>query len=235
MSKDFGAAARQEFIKKIESRISAEDLLSIRNTEDENARSYEGKVLSLIEGKLAISWPHSNGVRMLLHKDQILHFQFRRSGALYEFSGLVDDLARTPQPLLTVIFSSPIQEVQRRENTRIRCSLAIEIVGSIRENPEDATQTSVYFKTVTSDLSVGGLAIRHLKRIPEGALLEVKLSMPDGGTDITVPCRSIYSDDPQDEQMMFRTGLQFLAIKEGDRGRIIRYLYKAQLKGTAQQ
>jgi c-di-GMP-binding flagellar brake protein YcgR len=235
MSKNFAAAAGQEFIKTIESRISADDLLRIRNTEDENARAYEGKVLSLIEGKPTISWPHSSGVRMLLHKDQILHFQFKRAGVLFEFSGLVDDLARAPQPLMTIIISSQIQEVQRRLNTRISCCLAVEIVGSIRENPEDTTQTSVYFKTVTSDLSAGGLAVKHLKRIPGGALLEAALSLPDGGPDIKVPCRSVYSDEPQDEQMMFRTGLQFLAIREADRARIIRYLHKAQMKGTAKQ
>jgi hypothetical protein len=45
----------------------------------------------------------------------------------------------------------------------------------------------------------------------------------------------VYSDDPQDDQLMFRTGLQFLAIREGDRARIIRYLHKAQMKGLAHQ
>jgi c-di-GMP-binding flagellar brake protein YcgR len=86
-------------------------------------------------------------------------------------------------------------------------------------------------QTTTLDLSAGGIAIRNPKFFPEDTPVELKLSLPDGGPVIKLPCRVVYSEVQADNFLLYRTGMCYLAITERERARIVRYVYRAQLKG----
>jgi c-di-GMP-binding flagellar brake protein YcgR len=161
----------------------------------------------------------------------MLSFSFVRDGAAYSFAGMVDETKVEPLPQITVILSSEVTRVQRRQNFRIRCLIPVEIIGSIRERPRHEADTILDIRTTTYDVSASGIAIRYPKRIPEGTLLEIRLALPDSGPPIKVPCRVVYSETQPENMMQYRTGIHYLAISEWERARIVRYAYRTQLKG----
>jgi c-di-GMP-binding flagellar brake protein YcgR len=220
----------QDFTDDIGTYISINELLQVRFLDDPNTATYYSRINDISEGRLIIAWPTNAGIRLLVHRDQILDFHFLRDEVPHEFTGMVDETHVDPLPQITIIMSSAISRVQRRQNFRIKTLIPIEITGMIKDPRDDSTAV-LNIKTVTSDLSASGMAIRHAKPIPEGTTLEIKLAMPDNAPVIKLPCQVMHSEAPAENQNLYRTGLRYLAISESERARIVRYVYRTQLKG----
>ena len=219
----------QDFTEDSRTGIAINDLLQVQLTEDRNAATHHSRINDISEGKLIIAWPTHGGIRLIVHRDQILLFHFLRDDVPHEFTGLVDEMNATGIPQLTIIPSSAITRIQRRQNFRIKCMLPVEIIGSLQNPPNDSVP-SPSIRTTTSDLSASGMSIRYSKPIPENSLVEVKLGLPDNAPAIRIPCRVVYADSPAESQIRYRTGLSYLAISESERARIVRYVYRSQLK-----
>jgi c-di-GMP-binding flagellar brake protein YcgR len=159
-----------------------------------------------------------------------LEFHYFHDEVPHEFSGLVDEMSTEPLPEITIILSNIITRVQRRQNFRIKAMIPVEITGTIK-GPRDDSIIPLNIRTVTCDFSAGGIAIRYSKMIPEGSLLEIKLSLPDNAPVIKLPCCVVYSENQEDQRSTYRTGIRYLAITESERARIVRYVYQTQLKG----
>lgn len=215
----------------LKSYITINDILQVRLMDDPNSATYHSRIDDVSEGKLVLAWPTHHGVRLILHRDQILDFYFVRDQKPHMFSGLVDDARHEPLPQITIILSSPVSEVQRRQNFRVKCLIPVEIEGEIREDPRSDATTVLKVKTVSNDLSASGLSVRFSKRIPEGSLVNIKLTLPDDGPPIHLPCSVIYSDYLTENQILYRTGIRYLTINEAERARIVRYVYRTQLQG----
>jgi len=218
-------------LNELASRININDILQVGIMDDPNPATYFSRIDDISEGKLVIAWPTNRGIRMLLHMDQILDFYFVRDGTPYTFSGLVDETKSDGMAQITVILSSAVSQVQRRQNFRIKCLIPVEIVGSMREDPRSEETTILNFKTVSNDLSASGISIRFAKRIPEGTVLNIKLGLPDNKPAIAIPGSVMYSEYHSENQILYRTGIHFLAIGERERARIVRYVYRTQLQG----
>jgi c-di-GMP-binding flagellar brake protein YcgR len=223
--------ANQDFTDDIKSYITINDLLQVRIADDNNSATYYSRINDIVDGKLRIAWPTNGGIRMMLHPDQILDFSFIREGVPYAFTGLIDEASLEPQPQIIIIMSSAVMHVQRRQSFRIRCLLPLEIIGSVMESPQDEAASAIFIRTTTYDISASGLAIRHSKRIPEGSLIEIKLRLPDDKPTIKAPCRVIYSEEFAETSKLYHTGLQYLTLSEAERARIVRFVYRVQLKG----
>ena len=161
----------------------------------------------------------------------MLDFYIVREGMPYAFDGLVDETKLEPLPQITIIVSSAISQVQRRQNFRIKCLIPVEVIGSIREDPKFETLTPIDIKTTSYDLSASGISIRHAKRIPEGTSVNIRLSLPDNAAPIKIPGSVIYSEYHSENKILYRTGIRYLTIAEGERARIVRFVYRKQLEG----
>jgi c-di-GMP-binding flagellar brake protein YcgR len=214
----------------VHSYMTVNELLQVKIIEEPTSATYYSRINDISEGKLVIAWPTNAGIRLLVHRDQMLDFSFIRNGEPYAFTGLVDETSIDPLPQITIIVCSAVIRVQRRQNFRIKCLIPIEIIGVFKEHPDDASLFSLDIQTTTYDLSASGVAVRIAKRIPEGTLLDIKLSLPDKGSIIKVPCRVVYSDEYTEHAKMYRAGMQYLAINEWERARIVRFVYRTQLK-----
>lgn len=221
----------RNFFEELKSHITVNDILQVRLMDDPNSATYHTRIDDISEGKLIIAWPTNGGIRLLLHRDQILDFYFVRDGTPHLFSGLVDETKQEPLPLITIILSSPVSQVQRRQNFRVKCLIPVEIAGTIREDPRSNATTVLSIKTVSNDLSASGISVRFAKRIPEGSIINIKLSLPDSGPPISIPCSIIYSEYLTENQILYRTGVHYLALSEAERARIVRYVYRTQLQG----
>ncbi len=207
------------------------ELLQVQIPDGTDPLTYFSRINDVSGAKLVIAWPTNKGIRLLTHGDQMLAFSLVRDGTPYTFTGLVDDVHPEPLPQITIIISSTVTRVQRRQNFRIKCLVPVEIVGSIKENPRKDETTTLVIRTTTFDLSASGMAIRYPKRIPVGTLLESKLALPDKGPPMKIPCRVVYSENFSESKTQYRTGIHYLAISEWERARIVRYVYRMQLNG----
>ena len=219
-----------DYEEEVDIQIEINEILQVRIEEDKNTVTYHSRINDKQDGKLIIAWPTHAGMRLLAHRDQNLAFNFVRDNIPHQFSGMVDHLSPEGLPQLTIIQSSAITRIQRRQNYRIKCMIPVEITGFVKDVRNDV-EIPLNFRTTTSDLSAGGLAIRYSRPIPENTLLQIKLGLPDDAQVIRIPCQVVYSDSPMENQMMYRMGVQFLAISESERARIVRYVYRTQLKG----
>jgi c-di-GMP-binding flagellar brake protein YcgR len=219
-----------EILEEVKTEVEINEALQIQVVEDRNSPTYYSRVSDKVEGKLIISWPTHAGMRLLAHRDQLLELSFVRESIPHLFSGMIDDMSTEGLPQLTIIQSSAITRIQRRQNYRIKCMIPLEVTGIVKDVRADV-DVPMSFRTTTTDLSAGGLSMRHSRPIPENSLLEVKLNLPDDGPEIRIPCQVMYSDTPAQGQMMYRMGLRFLAISESERARIVRYGYRVQVQG----
>jgi c-di-GMP-binding flagellar brake protein YcgR len=224
-------SANREFADEIKSYISINDILQVRPLEEENATTYYSRIDDIVDGKLAIAWPTNGGIRLMARRDQILNFSFMRDGVPCAFTGLIDETILNPMPQITVILTSAVMRVQRRQNYRIKCLIPVEITGSITEGSQDGTAVPLCIRTTTYDISASGLSIRHPEKIPEGTLVEIKIAMPDNRPAIKAPSRVIHSEGFAQSSKFYRTAIHYLAISEADRARIVRYIYRTQLSG----
>lgn len=223
------ADVNQDFTEDIKTYIVINKPLQVRFVDDQNSATYYSVIRDISEGRLVIAWPTRGGTRMLVHRDQILDFSFMHEGAPHEFSGLVDEMSTEPAPQITVIMSTAIATVQRRQNFRVKSMIPVTIGGSIK-NAKDGSLTALHIRTIASDISASGMAIVYSNLIPEDTLLEVKLALPDNASPINIPCCAVYSQMSGEEAAMYRIGIRYLAVSESDRARIVRYVYRTQLK-----
>lgn len=215
----------------IKSYISVNDVLLTRSMDDENPGNYYCRINDVSQGKIVVTWPTSRGIRLLAHRDQIYNFSFVRDGVPHSFTGLIDETELEPLPQLKLILCSSINRVQRRDNYRIKSIIPVEIYGSVIEHTPVETVSMLNIKTTTYDLSAGGLSFIFGKLIPEGTMLELKLSLPDDMPVIKAPCRVIYSDSLVENPSQYKTGVVYLMISEWEKARIVRFVYRTQLAG----
>ncbi len=211
--------------------VEVNELLQVRMP-GEKAAHYS-RVNDALEDTIVVAWPTSRGIRMPLRIEQVVELSFVRDGVSYGFTGLIQATNPDSPPQVRVRVNSDIKKIQRRQNFRIKCFMPVEITGTISmETTESGERTSqgLYIKTSTYDLSAGGLSILHTIRVPEESIIEVKLGLPDGGPEIRTPGRITYAERATGNGSLYQMGIDCFASTEWERARIIRYLYRIQLK-----
>jgi c-di-GMP-binding flagellar brake protein YcgR len=224
------ASVYQDFREEIKNYIAINEILQVRIMDDPESPTCYSRINDIAEGKLVIAWPTHHGTRLIVRRDQMLTFLIMRGEVPHEFGGLVDELdpaAKLPQ--ITIIPGSSIIRIQRRQNFRIKTLASVDIVAQIVDAKDEASST-IAIQTTTWDISAGGISIKHPTRFPENAPMEIKLALPDGGPTIKLPCRVIYSDPQAENPSLYRTGICYLLITEKERARIVRFVYRTQLK-----
>jgi c-di-GMP-binding flagellar brake protein YcgR len=210
--------------------LAINELLQVHLQDDPNPSTYRSRIENIIDDKMLITWPTFGGIRMLVHADQMLNFSLAWEGNAYSFTGLVDSTLSEPLPQVVIIISSDIFRVQRRQNVRIKSLVSIELSGEIRGASDSDASVPFFVKTTAFTISAGGISIRISKGIPDGTLLEAKIILPDQEPIIKVPCRVVYSEPVPNNPDLHLNGIQFLAITEKERSRIVRHIYRTQLK-----
>lgn len=213
--------------------IAMNELLEVKIEGEKDSTNYFSRVEDISESKLVISWPTHRGVRLLVHVNQILELSLFREGIPYAFSGLVEKTVSEPLPQVVLTLNSSLIRVQRRQNVRVKCLVAVEIAGTIAAGTgnSEGNPQKLSIKAATFDLGAGGMSIRHSTRIPEGIPLEAKLELPDNGPLIKIPCQVVYTERIPSGKEMYHMGIRFLALNESERSRIVRHVYRRQIDG----
>ncbi len=211
--------------------VTLNEILQVRIPDDPTPVTYYSRVVGTGNDVLAIAWPTDRGIRLIARPGDVLEFYFIRDGIPHIFSGLVETAKTSPIPEMTIAPQDFARQIQRRQNCRIKCLLPIEIIYNDPDDPTNLSAPPLVNHTVSSDLSAGGLSFRYAKRIPEGTLVSVRLHIPDNKEPIRTRCIVVYSDYASEQRSLYRTALRFTDINEGERSRIVRYIYRLQLQG----
>jgi c-di-GMP-binding flagellar brake protein YcgR len=211
--------------------VTVNDILQVKIKSDEFSGNYYTRVNNIEDGKIIVSWPTHRGIRLPVHRDQILEFFFLRNGIPCVFNALIEDTDPGPIPQVTIIPTSAIIQRQRRENFRIKSIIPVEIWGTIPGSDSNGfTDSVVAIKEVTYDLSASGFSVRYSEAILEGTILEAKIELPDDGPRIKMPCQIAYCEEVFGHLSLYQIGVRYLDLSERERARIVRYLYRTQLR-----
>jgi len=220
-----------EDTNELELEFTINELLRVRLPDDPNSKDYYSRIEDIVEEKLVVTLPTDNsGTPLPVHPDQMLGFSMVREGIVYSFNGLVDKVVDQPLPVVTIIVSSTIERVQRRQDFRVKCLLPIEIVATLPEISDELQPTALHLKTNTYDLSASGVSLRIATLIPDGTFPLITLSLPDGGPPIKVSCLVVHSFPPPENLDRFHIGMKFINLEENNKARIVRFIYRTQLK-----
>jgi len=214
-----------------EPRLMIGELLRVEQQDDDVTRSYYCRIENISDRMLEVTWPTEKGVPLSVHPNQMLNFSITYRDNAYSFGGLVEKAVREPLPLVTVMVSSTIQRIQRREYFRGKYPLPLEVVIP---TPETEEAMPLHLKTHTYDLSANGVSLIAKMPITEGAVLKIKFSLPDGGPPVKMACRVVHCLVSPNGPDKFHIGTQFLTIDENSMARIVRFINRMQLKRVRQ-
>ena len=119
----------QDFIEDTRTVLNVNDLLRVHIPDDPDPVRYLSRIEDISEGKLVMAWPTSRGIRLAVHRDQILELSFVRDGGAFSFNGLVDQTNLDPLPQITVIQSSAVMHIQRRQDFRFKCLIPLKAIS----------------------------------------------------------------------------------------------------------
>ena len=112
-------------------------------------------------------------------------------------------------------------------NNRVyhRIPLRTNVVCTMYKSHADmlAKKDAVETKTVTADISAGGLTFVSRQPLLVGALVELRIEWSDGGKPIECLSRIVRVDATQEEDI-FHTAVLFLDIVGADRARVEKYV-----------
>lgn len=215
--------------------VSVDDLLQVTVPDDPNSATYHSRVKDITEGQIIIAWPTHRRMRLPAKKNQRLSFSYLHNKIPYAFDGVVGERRDHPIPEVAIHSVGPVEKTQRRQNFRVKCLIPVEITGT-PDAPagDDPSKNILFIKTVTVDLSAGGIGVHLPKDSSEGTLVDIKLSLPDQEPAIKIRCRIAYTRQLPENVAMFHWGLQFLAISEREQARVRRYCQRQQLQRLQQ-
>lgn len=215
-----------------QARAEVNELVQIQVVDDPNSRTFHSRVEDADEERLSISWPLDGGMPVPFHRHEPLFLSFTRQDAVYGFRAVIDETVKGPIPMLRLHATEETQRIQRRDFVRVAVLLPVELSGVVSSAGGAAAEQGnvLLINTSTINISGGGFAFHHRNLIPVGTVFDVKLSLPSLPEPIQASARVVRVEVREDvnKKRIFRMGVQFLAMPERVRSRIIRYVFEIQ-------
>jgi c-di-GMP-binding flagellar brake protein YcgR len=147
-----------------------------------------------------------------------------RQDAVYAFRAVVEQRSQLPIPRLELRPTGCAERIQRRQYFRVKVSMPVELIG----NNVDASGLVAHLRSRTHDVSGSGISIRHPDPIPVGTVFETRLILPGELPPVKAVSKVVQSVLALSDRNVYHVGMHFLTIKEADRSRIIRVLFRIQ-------
>jgi c-di-GMP-binding flagellar brake protein YcgR len=150
-----------------------------------------------------------------------LRIHFFLEGHYYRFDTVVVERVQNPLPLLAVLKPAEIHEVQRRRWVRIPISLPVKF------QLEHSTEAEIY-EGQTIDISGGGIQYRSETALEPGTIIHLCLDLPRR-EPICCKARVLrFEEDSELKGQEARIVVEFVDISEGQRDRIMNFIFEKQ-------
>jgi len=175
------------------------------------------------DSTLTLLMPSSAQAEQILNKDAVVETTVALKEKMLKFTTLVVDRRIVREPLLDLMRPHIIQSVPQRSYYRLQVVRPLKV----RLMRDEVTPISEFKPATTLDVSGGGIMIRGKTEIPKGHLAEVNLDL--GGVNVNAVCRANVSRiEEHGGAPVFLTGLEFIAIEERERDKIIKFVFDSQ-------
>lgn len=191
--------------------------------------SYETVLLRVADDSLTLALESLAEKELDVEPGREVYVTFVRPDALYRFRTRVLRVNSAARTVVLERNDAGIERIQRRTYFRMHVRLHVRTrryisVGTPRKVTLEKNAEAL-------DLSGGGALLRLDEPYQRGDLLELSLSLPDGGPAIDAVGRVIRVEKAESaDGLSFRCGIEFVRIKESDRSRIVRFLFLTQAK-----
>lgn len=176
--------------------------------------------------KMEIHVPFHEGRIYPVHPGTIMDVIFSKDNDTYSFKAeAFDREVQDGIAILKIKPVSPIGKIERRTFFRMNCALEVEY-RIIEAFPIEETGHETYTKTVTRDISGGGVCLVTDDKLSAGTLLEAFLKLDRTIRFVGVVARSLQTRDKG--KLLHETGVEFKIIENKDRERIISYVFETQ-------
>lgn len=181
-----------------------------------------------------IAAPIKEGVLYPVHRETNLDVFFlkkegaRKNYSLYHFMAqVVDRFNNDNVEQLMIKLKGDIKRIQRRNFFRFEYTLPVgyKVINTL--NPMEY-ENNRYIKTITKDLSGGGISIRLMEEIKEGKLLECVLELGKSKNIVFIGKALRLSKYDINEKFKYEVGIKFIKIEDRDRERLIKFIFDKQ-------
>ncbi len=189
---------------------------------------FEGKQRSRVEGingdRLSLAAPLKNGGILRLPRGTEVTISFFDQVAVYSFDCLIMSYEIKPIPIIEL--GSPINSKRVQRRNFVRLDTKIPMYYS-RLN-ESLLPVSEKFDATTIDISGGGMMFSTKHQVELGEMLEIRVcfSADNFVTAIGTAIRVIPINSSKVQTLS--VGVEFTIIEEGERDKIIRYIFNQQ-------
>jgi c-di-GMP-binding flagellar brake protein YcgR len=202
------------------------------------------------EGTLYVSNPTYRSINMPVHAGEMLNIIYYRPEGMFSFiGGILRIFTEGDLKMMEVELRSPISKYQRRDFVRFEAALEVNIkvlsdaATVARLTPQENLRMT-YDKTPpvvdrkpgyapmegqTLDISGGGMRFGATIEYEKDALIECKIDLQNGSV-FTTDAQVIRCDPDHIGIYEFVICVQFVNLDEGDRRRIIKYIFDRQIK-----
>jgi len=211
------------------SSLTINDSLEVLVRQDGASTSCRSSVFDIVQGGYQLLWPTHDGVRFPVHKNQEVNLIYLRDDAIYSVKGAVAGVQNGPVPTIVFHPLGAVQRIQRRDYCRVRASLPVMLVEAISQKSASVPK-GINITTRTVDISGSGLRINIGFPIPRGTVFHVKLELEPGEPPLELTARCVYavSLPPSSGRALYQAGIEFTAISEPKRRKIVRQVFKLQ-------
>jgi c-di-GMP-binding flagellar brake protein YcgR len=197
------------------------------NPSQHGMHQYSSRVEEIAENRMSIAMPMSKGYPIVLERGKEFLGKIFDSSGVFGFKSVFWDKRLLPLPIWIVSMPYDLKKVQQRAFVRFDIALPVTLEYSISgaENPEKKTMN-----TISKDISGGGIQIISQELLRSGTGVDLTLQLSDGGGMVQVKGEVVRVTKPQADRPLFWIGIRFVGIKEGNRDKIIRFIFKKQLE-----
>ncbi len=205
--------------------LEVHDEVELRVGSGEQTRLVRAQVWKLLPDGLMVALPEE--AQDLAASPEPYSVQVTRSGKdavfVLDTRRIVPDAPATS--LLILKQEGEWRRVQRRWDVRWRISLD----GQVRVSAAGGDKKTLGITIL--DISAGGLLIQSKQRLVEGERVTVLFQLPGQPASTIETDAEVVRGVPVEESSgIFRTGLQFLALPERERERIVKFIFQTQAR-----
>ncbi len=192
---------------------------------DEEGSDYKNlasRIEEVTAEHLHIAVPMKRGELLPLRVRQHLNISIFFKGKSFMFKTIIVARHLDPFPVLVVVKPDKFIEIQRRQWVRVPTKLAM------RYRAINSAKNVEPYVGETIDISGGGLLFATLDPVEEGQMVELEIALP-GPTPLFCKAKLLrILEKPKKEGASSKIILEFTEISEGQRDRIISYIFEKQ-------
>jgi c-di-GMP-binding flagellar brake protein YcgR len=218
----------------MEPTLQVHDTLQVISGDADAACLSESRVEDIAADELLISWPMCAGKGIPIRDQEVLTISFGRTQMAYAFEAIVVRRIEGPTAALAIRACSPLRSLQRRDNFRVRAVARVELTPKVLKlaSFKQDGRASRHIRTETVNISAGGFTIHHGTPIPRGTIFDVALALPGEHRQPLITGARVVRCTPleaaESAPPSFDLGFSYLRLSEGDRARLIRFVFSAE-------